>query len=77
MGVLLHIKAKSLKGKNRVREHGQLWRLTRTADKVLFTDKPGPWHHLESLRNPNYGRWISENDDPDFVIVERIEAQDP
>ena len=76
MGVLLQVKAKSLKGRNRLREHGILWRLTFTRDKVEFDNKPGPWHHVESLKNPQYGRWIHHNDDPDFVIVDRIEAKD-
>jgi hypothetical protein len=45
-------------------------------EKVLFTDKEGPWFHLESLRNTQYGRWVHHNDDTDFTIVEKIEVKD-
>lgn len=76
MGAMLHLKGKSRKGKNRIREHGPLWRLTRTEDKVFFSDRKGPWLHIESLRNKNYGRWINEFDDEDMSVIEKIEAKD-
>jgi hypothetical protein len=77
MGILLHLKPSSAEGKKLIREHGQLWRLTNTWDKVSFSDNSGPWYHIQSLRNPNYGKWIHANDDTDFRVIERIEVVVP
>lgn len=76
MGALLHLKAKSQKGRNRIREHGELWKLVMTQQRVLFSDLAGPWHLVDSTKNPMYGRWIHETEDAHFTIVEKIEVKD-
>jgi len=48
------------KGRNRVREHGEVW-------KVLEVDKDCLL--VQSLRNSNYVRWVEKAGDFHFVIV--------
>lgn len=74
MGVLFYLRAKSATGKREIRDHGDLWRMTSTSDRVLFSNNVGPWYHVQSLKNPNHGRWINGNDDTNFRIIERIEV---
>ena len=71
-------------GKNRIRQHGDTWRITNT-------ESPTSFGHLglESLEEtfggflpPNKGlkvkdsRWITSVDDRDFVIITHIRGDD-
>lgn len=51
----------SLKGKNRVREQGSIFSILEIKDRVLFSDKLGPWLQLKH-------RWIHATNDPNFRI---------
>lgn len=54
------VKGKSLKGKNRVREHGETWKvISEQPNKIL----------IESLKNPNNCRWIDFKNDSDMEII--------
>lgn len=75
MRSLIHVKPKSKDGKDYIRKHGELWRLTNTIERVIFCDKLGPWLHLESIKNPHYGKWVHKYDDIDFVVIEKIECK--
>jgi len=65
------LKAKTRKGKNRLRQFGEWWVVTRVTPTVLFsTETHGSWFLLESLNKKDW-RWIRETDDPDFEIIGR------
>jgi len=65
------LKAKTRKGKNRIRQFGEWWKVCRTTPTVLFsTETHGSWVLLESLNKKDW-RWVRETDDPDFEIIEK------
>ena len=65
------LKGKSLKGKNRIREHGEFWFIEFEADTVLFDPRPGPWALVipGSWANREHSRWIHLKADKDFIVV--------
>lgn len=67
IGETIEIEGVSRKGKNRVREQGSTFEIEEIKDRVLFSDKSGPWLLLKS-NNPNHGRWIHATEDKDFRI---------
>lgn len=58
---LVFVKGISQRGKNRVNEHGAVWKVKKTTinDGVL----------LESTDGTQYWRWVEPLDDVDFDIV--------
>jgi hypothetical protein len=73
------LKGKSKKGKDRIRQHGDMWEVCEELDKVLFpTNSSGPFLKLRSVMCEcntckKFGqdwRIISEKNDSDFEIVE-------
>lgn len=69
MTMTIKVRGKSQKGKNRVRERGEVWRLVKTAESVLFSSERGPWLLLESLDGKSM-RWMQAKNDDDFEQVE-------
>ncbi len=80
-GKWVRLKSKSDHGKNRIREHGDLWLVAHVdVNKVMLqslckTFKVGDeMHHGNCGRsNCNYGRWIDQGVDENFEIVELTE----
>lgn len=72
LGKTIRLKGKSMKGKNRVREHSDEWFVQAETDKVLFAkDKPGPWLYIVPLgkdHDHKSGRWIHGDKDLDFDL---------
>ncbi len=73
------LKGKSKKGKDRIRQHGDVWEVCEELDKVLFpTNSSGPFLKLRSVMCEcntckKFGqdwRIISEKNDSDFEIME-------
>lgn len=68
----VRLTGKTKHGKNRVRENGDLWKVTRIAEKVHFPraiSGPGPFFFLTSLKpGSDDWRWVSEFDDPNFEV---------
>ena len=73
------LKGKSKKGKDRIRQHGDMWEVCEELDKVLFpTNSSGPFLKLRSVMCEcntckKFGqdwRIISEKNDSDFEVVE-------
>lgn len=73
------LKGKTKKGKDRIRQHGELWEVCEELDKVLFpTNSSGPFLKLRSVMCEcntckKFGqdwRIISEKNDSDFEVVE-------
>lgn len=54
------VKGKSLKGKNRIREHGEIWKvISEQSNKIL----------IESFKNSNNCRWVDFKNDSDMEII--------
>ena len=69
---LLKLAGKSQKGKNRIREQGELWELIKQVDRVQFSNQAGPWLLIQSKSNSKHERWIHAETDTDFSIVQAI-----
>lgn len=65
---LTKLTGKSLKGKNRVRERGEIWEVLRVTDKVLFSAEPGPWLLLQSTDAKKSLQWVHSTADQDFDL---------
>lgn len=75
LGKHLRLKGLTQKGKNRVREHGDLWTVLAEVDKVLFNPNPGPWLFITPAgrtQDDKAARWIKASDDVDFSFVTTI-----
>lgn len=66
----MKLSGKTLKGKNRIREHGNEWLLIKTSEKVLFAQRSGPWGLVYPTKSGlDHSRWIHLHDDDDFEIT--------
>ena len=55
-------------GKNRVREQGEIWEVTRLSPRVAFkTRAPGPFMLLQATESINM-RWVSTINDDNFSV---------
>lgn len=62
---ILILRGISLKGKNRVKEHGDRWVLVESHPLTPF---PKNRYMIKSEKSQTF-RWISQINDPDFEIV--------
>ena len=65
----IKVQAKSSKGRNRINEHGDIWRVKNKIEKGHF-----PWVEedsimLESLRDGTTARWVNVIEDKDFELI--------
>ena len=65
----IKVQAKSSKGKNRINEHGDIWRVKNKIEKGHF-----PWIKedsimLESLKDGTTARWVNVIEDKDFELI--------
>ena len=65
----IKVQAKSSKGKNRINEHGNTWRVKDKFKKGHF-----PWVEedslmLESLKDGTTARWVTLSEDRDFELI--------
>lgn len=70
---LIKLEGKSLKGKNRVREHGEMWRVLKQKDGLVFIEPDKQAREVNNESHTLEFRWISINNDKDFTITEVIE----
>lgn len=56
----------SLKGKNKVREHGELWLVLQTRTNVVCLNG-GTGYYLEAIGDKST-RWVAVKNDTDFKI---------
>ena len=69
-GIQMILKGKTQKGKNRVRELGSQWTLMRSADRVMFSQEPGPWWLVKPINGfETDSRWIRNTKDKDFEVI--------
>ena len=65
----IKVRGKSSKGKNRIMEHGNTWRVKNKIGKGHF-----PWVEedsimLESLKDGTTAKWVNVTEDIDFELV--------
>jgi hypothetical protein len=72
LGKTIRLKGKTQKGRNRVREHGEMWSVFAETDKVLFSvSRKGPWLFISpegKTQDHKASRWIHGADDEDFDL---------
>lgn len=74
--MIVKLKGKTQKGKNRIREWGETWKVTAKNESVLFSNERGPWASVipidiptENQKSPVMGlRWINLRSDEDFEV---------
>ena len=73
LGKTIRLKGKTMKGKNRVREHGDMWTVLAETETVLFApSSKGPWLFAAPVgknQDDKASRWIHSLTDLDFEIV--------
>lgn len=73
LGKDIKLKGLSQKGKNRVRDHGDLWTVLAETDSVLFAPSTkGPWLFIAPKgfgQNDKASRWLRADGDPDFTVI--------
>ena len=57
---IITVKGKSLKGKNRIKEHGDKWVIIRKGFRGLLVES----------EKTKYWRWIDKHEDKDFEILQ-------
>jgi hypothetical protein len=74
LGKKIKLTGISQKGKNRVRDHGEIWSVLAETPTVLFAPHmQGPFLFIAPLgkgQDDKASRWIKMNGDPDFIFVE-------
>ena len=77
LGKNIRLKGKSQKGKNRVREQGELWSVFAETDRVLFSaGKVGPWLFIAPAgknQDDKSSRWIHATNDLDFDVIIQVD----
>ena len=72
LGKTIRLKGKTMKGKNRVREHGDEWTVLAETEKVLFNPTKGPWIFIAPKgknQDDKASRWCHSLTDLDFEVV--------
>ena len=73
LGKQIMLAGRTQKGKNRVREQGNIWTVMAETDSVLFApNSPGPWLYVVPVgraHDDKAGRWIRKTDDLDFAVT--------
>lgn len=65
----LTLEARTKKGKDRINEQGSKWVVEAICDKILFSDKVGPWLGLRAVKNKDFFRWVHLTEDENFEVV--------
>jgi hypothetical protein len=70
------------RGKQILKQHGERWEVVRLEQRVLFSDKPGPWLYVQppteerapandahAARVESAARWVHEFQPEDFKVA--------
>jgi len=71
--MILTLKGITQKGKNRIRECGDKWKVIEEQEKNVFNEY-GPWLFIEPITDKEKFRWIHKNNDKDFEIISKEEV---
>ena len=63
------LNGKTNHGKNRVREHGNVWKVVKKSETVFFSKNTGPFLLLHSEATKDT-RWVSKKNDVHFEVNE-------
>lgn len=78
LGKTIRLKGKSQKGKNRVRENGEMWFVFAETDRVLFAKgSPGPWLFVAPVgesQDHKASRWLHGATDSDFELFVQVDT---
>lgn len=67
---IITLKPITRKGKNRVQEHGNIWRVLECREQVqCFNNRAGI--KIQSLKDTTI-RWIQKDNDKDFIISNEV-----
>lgn len=66
--MMVELKPRSNKGKQRINAHGSLWDVVREKSRVGFSPVPGRWLFLRSCHDGDL-RWVHTTHDDDFTVV--------
>lgn len=66
-GEFVVVEGISQKGKNRVREHGQVWKVRKVDENKIM---------LESTDGKDNWRWVDNLNDPDFELIRIVSNPD-
>ena len=73
LGKTIRLKGKTQKGKNRVREHGEMWTVLAETETVLFApSSKGPWLFAAPVgknQDDKASRWIHGLNDLNFDVI--------
>lgn len=61
------LEGKTLKGRNRIREHGNVWEVAIVQQEVIFSYNPGPWWLVQAP--DGHSRWIHSLEDEHFKVL--------
>jgi len=64
IGEFVEVEGKSQKGKNRIHEHGKVWKVIKALNSGRIL--------LESIDGKNGKRWVDDQGDPDFRLVKIV-----
>ncbi len=80
--IILRLKVKTHKGKNRCREWGEEWYVLEERDQVACCTGPAMMiasiNDMPALKGsfPKSTRWIAKNNDPDYEIIGQSDSSD-
>ncbi len=73
LGKTIRLTGKTMKGKNRVRENGEMWTVLAETETVLFApSSKGPWIFISPVgksQDDKASRWCHSLSDLDFNII--------
>jgi hypothetical protein len=73
-GDLVQLKGRSLKGKNRIREMGTVWKVMETQTPLALRGER--WCITPVIKPPNpYIRFLHPTQDPDFEVIDVEKAR--
>jgi len=73
--MIITLKAKTKKAKERIAQHGDKWMVIRESDRIPARDTHGRFFFIESLKTHSI-RWVGEMHDPDFEVEVDQDSQE-
>lgn len=68
IGDIIEVRGLTQKGRNRVNELGDFWRVVRFAKTVQFATGEN-WVSIAPIGRPDDARWVRQHKDKDFALL--------